>query len=149
MLAIHTKLLDRPIAFISLLFGLFLLVGALGLRRPGNGAFLLLAMVTHSLVVMGGYLYQRLISLRLPLVPWNFFYYFLLYVWPGILAVLCVILLRRLLKPEPPRTLAPLRRQVKFHRRVQQRSEQTGRGTARPLRLEQELRLRAARRKDK
>lgn len=150
-LSFYTKLLDWPVVFIGLLFILFCLVGVISLRRKGNAPYLLVSIVTYALVVMGAYIYHQLIALRVDLVPWNVFAYFLLYVWPAILAVLSVALWRVLLSPSPPRSLAPLRRQMKLHRRVQQRVEQVtpGPGSARSLRLERELRRRMARRNGK
>ncbi len=147
--AIYTKLLNWPWIFIGLFFGLSFLIALGVLRRPGNGAYFFLTMVSYSVALLGAYLFQRLVLLKSPLVPWNLFYYFLLYVWPGILAVLCAVLLRVLLRPTPSPSLAPLRRQAELHRRVQRRAEQTGPGTARTLRLEQEMRRRTAKRKEK
>ncbi|MCX5977442.1 MAG: hypothetical protein NTV33_11635 [Coprothermobacterota bacterium] len=147
--AIYTKLLNWPGVFIGLFFSLSLLISLGALRRPGNGAYFFLTMVSYSVALLGAYLFQRLVLLKSPLVLWNIFYYFLLYVWPGILAALCAALLRALLRPTPSPSLAPLRRQAELHRRVQRRAEGAGPGTARPLRLEQEMRRRATRRKEK
>ncbi|MEI6309728.1 MAG: hypothetical protein WCP58_08820 [bacterium] len=147
--AIYTKLLNWPGVFIGLFFGLSFLISFGVLRRPGNGAYFFLTIVSYSVALLGAYIFQRLVLLKSPLVPWNIFYYFLLYVWPGILAALCVVLLRALLRPTPSPSLAPLRRQAKLHRRVQRRAEGAGPGTGRPLRLEQEMRRRATKRKEK
>lgn len=147
--AIYTKLLDWPGVFIGLFFSLFFLISFGVLRRPGNGVYFFLTMVSYSVALLGTYIFQRLVLLKSPLVLWNLFYYFLLYAWPGILAALCAALLRVLLRPTPSPLLASLRRQAKLHRRVQRRAEQAGPGTARPLRLEQEMRRRAAKRKEK
>jgi len=147
--AIYTKLLNWPGVFIGLFFCFFFLISFGVLRRPGNGAYFFLTMVSYGLALLGVYLFQRLVLLKSPLVPWNLFYYFFLYVWPGILAALCASLLRTLLRPTPSPSLAPLRRQAELHRRVQRRAEGAGPGTARPLRLEQEMRRRTAKRKEK
>ncbi len=147
--AIYTKLLNWPGIFIGLFFGLFFLISLGVLRRPGNGAYFFLTMVSCGLALLGAYLFQRLVLLKSPLVLWNLFYYFFLYVWPGIVAALCAALLRALLRPIPSPSLAPLRRQAELHRRVQRRAEDAGPGTARPMRLEKEMRRRTAKRKEK
>jgi len=119
--AIHTVVLDLPYLFLGILFLLFFLVSLLVLRRKENHPFFLLTFLTYALGVLG-YYFLVLRTQRLPIALMSVLYYFLFYIFPALLGILVYLLVRELFRPVPPRPV-------------------------RAIRLEQELRIKARKRK--
>jgi zinc transporter ZupT len=120
LIALKTKLLDVPWAFLTFFFLLFFLLSSFFYRKKKGKYGFFISLFLYA----SGLLFYFALYLRdhPEFEQLTYLYYFLLYVWPGILGTVSYHLVRILLRPAPFRP-------TKFYR------------------LERQLRLKAKKRK--
>lgn len=121
VIALKTKLLNIPWAFLLFFFVLFFLLTGFFFKKRQGGAFFLASVFFYALGLL--FYYSLYLRDHPKFEQLSYLYYFLVYVWPGVLGVITYHLVRILLKPTPPRP-------------------------TRLYRLERQLRLKAKRRKE-
>ncbi|MCR4432500.1 MAG: hypothetical protein QMD88_08220 [Coprothermobacterota bacterium] len=123
LIVLKTKLLDVPWAFLTFFFLLFfLLAGLFFQRRKGKYNFFI-SLFFYALGLL--FYYTLYLKDHPEFEEFTYLYYFLVYVWPGILGTISYHLVRVLFRPTPPRStrLYRLERQLRLKAKKRKESE--------------------------
>lgn len=121
VIALKTKLLNLPWAFLLFFFVLFFFLTSFFFKRRKGGALFLVSLFFYAL----GLLFYYTLYLRghPEFEEFSYVYYFLVYVWPGVLGVITFHLMRVLFKPTPPRPTRLYRLERQLRLKAKKRKE--------------------------